>query len=93
MEVMGRLKRIKEHTTGAKIILGMGLISIMLFILILSACNTGRPLLNQPQFGLYDSDGRYVIAYPYAHNPKKLMFIPFIDPDYLPKTLNPTSKE
>jgi len=27
-------------------------------------------------------DGRYVIGYPYAHNPKKLMFIPFIDPDY-----------
>jgi hypothetical protein len=90
---MGRLKRIKNHTTGAKITIIGGIVSWMLFILILSGCNTGRPLLNQPKFGLYDSDGRYVIAYPYAHNPRKLMFVPFIDPGYLPKTLNPTSKE
>jgi hypothetical protein len=50
--------------------------------MVLFSCNTGRPLLNQPQFGLYDSDGRYVIFYPYAHNPRKLVAIPFIDPEY-----------
>jgi hypothetical protein len=79
---MGRLKRIKNHIIGARIMLVMGMISIMLIILIVSGCNSGRPLLNQPQFGLYDSDGRYVIFYPYAHNPAKLVGIPFICPDY-----------
>ena len=65
--------------------IGYWLVSILssaFWLIVLFSCNTGRPLLNQPQFGLYDSDGRYVIAYPFYHNPKKLMFIPFIDPDF-----------
>jgi hypothetical protein len=60
----------------------VSILSSVFWILVLFSCNTGRPLLNQPQFGLYDSDGRYVIFYPYAHNPRKLVAIPFIDPEY-----------
>jgi hypothetical protein len=77
-------KMINENEYQVGILIAV-LSSLLLWSVIFTAfssCSTGRPLLNQPQIGLYDSDGRYMIAYPYAHNPKKLMFIPFIDPDY-----------
>jgi hypothetical protein len=60
----------------------IGIIMALFWACILFSCNTNRPLLNQPQFGLYDSNGRYVIFYPYHHNPRKLVAIPFIDPCY-----------
>ena len=63
-----------------QILLGYALMVIL--TLCFGCSSVGRPLLNQPQFGLYDDDGRYVIAYPYAHNPRKFQYIPFIDPDY-----------
>jgi hypothetical protein len=83
MEIM---KILKNHTNRSKgyilAILVSGFLWLIFTLILLTSCNTGRPLLNQPQFGLYDSDGRYVIFYPYAHNPRKLVAIPFIDPSY-----------
>jgi hypothetical protein len=74
---MGRLKRIKNHIIGARIMLVMGMISIMLIGLILFSCNSGRPLMPGPEFVLFDCDGGYVEVYRYVHNPDKLVFIPF----------------
>jgi hypothetical protein len=80
------MKYLKTYSNRMKGLILASLVSgflWLIFILILAtSCNTGRPLLNQPQLGLYDSDGRYVIFYPYAHNPRKLVAIPFIDPSY-----------
>jgi hypothetical protein len=77
-----KMRNENEYQVGILIaVLSSLLLWAVIFIAFIS-CSTSRPLLNQPQIGLYDSDGRYVISYPYAHNPRKLMFIPFIDPDY-----------
>jgi hypothetical protein len=71
-----------KHYCNSSAIRAIVIIMALFWAFILFSCNSGRPLLNQPQFGLYDSDGRYVIFYPYAHNPRKLVAIPFIDPSY-----------
>ena len=71
-----------KHYLDSSAFKAIGIIMALFWASLLFSCNTSRPLLNQPQFGLYDSDGRYVIFYPYAHNPNKLVAIPFIDPSY-----------
>lgn len=71
-----------KHYLNSFGIRAITIIMVLFWLSLLLSCNTGRPLLNQPQLGLYDSDGRYVVFYPYAHNPRKLVAIPFIDPSY-----------
>jgi hypothetical protein len=83
MEIM---KILKNHTNRSKgyilAILVSGFLWLIFTLILLTSCNAGRTLLNKPELILIDSDGRYVLCFPFAHNPKKKQCLTFIYPSY-----------